>query len=271
MRAGLRVSLNTVGAGLVIVIFIWPFVHMLLMSFKIPTELFSTYFVFSPTLSNYGEVFHKLQLQRYFNNSIIVSVSSAFVSMAFGTLGAYSFARYRFKGAKFLLFLILFTRMMPPVGAVIPLFMMMKSWGLAGTHLSLILLFTAFQTPFVIWMMRGFFLGVPVEMEESATIDGCGALGAFFRITIPVSAPGLTATAIFAFTLSWNEFLFALIFTNAKTKTVPVVVPELIGEMGILWGQICAAGILAVLPILLFSYLAQKNLIRGLTFGAVKG
>ncbi len=271
MKPNARAALHTVGAGLVILVFVWPFVHMLLMSFKPPKELFSTYFVFHPTLSNYGEVFQKLQLHRYFYNSIVVSVSSAFLSMLCGTLGAYSFARYHFRGSKFLLFLILFTRMMPPVGAVIPLFLMMKSWGLAGTHLSVILLFTAFQTPFVVWMMRGFFLGVPVEMEESAKIDGCSPLGAFFRITVPVSAPGLTATAIFAFTLSWNEFLFALIFTNPKTKTVPVVVPQLIGEMGILWGQICAAGILAVLPILLFSYLAQKNLIRGLTFGAVKG
>lgn len=256
---------------IIVLALIYPIVHMILTSFKQPLDLFSTYVMFNPTLTNYIDLFRKLNLSKFFLNSIIIASSTAIISITVGSIAAYSFARFRFLGRKFFLFLILFCRMMPPIGAVIPLFLMMRRWGLTDTYGCLIALYTAFQTPFVIWMMRGFFIAIPRELEEAAVIDGCTRLGAFLRVIVPVSRPGLAATGIFAFTLSWNEFLFALIFTAMNTKTIPVVVPELIGEMGIYWGQICAAGTLAMLPILAFAFFAQRNLIRGLTFGAVKG
>lgn len=271
MKSDAKTWGKTLAVGIVIVLFIYPIIHMLLMSFKLPKELFTHWFVFRPTLQNYLELFRKIKVGTFLLNSVIVAMSSAGLSLLLGTIAAYSFARNRFLGRKFLLFLVLFIRMMPPAGALVPLFLMMNRWGLTDTFTCLILLYTAFQTPFVIWMMKGFFDSIPSELEEAATIDGCTKLGAFFRILIPLSAPGLVATSIFAFTLSWNEFLFALIFTSAKTKTIPVVVPELIGEMGIFWGQICGAGTLALLPIVLFSFLVQKHLISGLSFGAVKG
>jgi multiple sugar transport system permease protein len=160
--------------------------------------------------------------------------------------------------------------MMPPIGSVLSLFLLIKALGLSGTYLSLIFIYVSFQAPFVIWLMRGFFASIPREMEESAMIDGCSRLEAFLRLIIPLSAPGLAATSVFVFTLSWNEFLFALIFTSDQTKTVPVVVPELITEMGIYWGEISALGVIVIIPIAVFVFLTQKNLIKGLTFGAVK-
>jgi multiple sugar transport system permease protein len=257
--------------SLLVVMYISPIIYMVLISFKPAQEIFSTALVFNPTFKNYADLFRRLKMHLYFTNSTLVSLFSAFFSLVIGSVAAYSFSRYIFKGRKLLLFVVLFSRMMPPIGAVVPLYLVLSRWGLAGSLLSLILIYTAFNVPFVIWMMRGFFIGIPREMEESGMIDGCSRFGAFMRIVLPASAPGLAATAIFSFTLAWNEFLYALIFTGMDTKTIPVVVPELIGEMGVLWGQISGAGTLAILPIMIFSFLVQKNLVRGLTFGAVKG
>lgn len=267
----MRKWLNKVVFGLIIFILVFPFIHMFLMSIKPATELFSTFFNFKPTISNYYELFRKVNLGRYITNSFVISGSAGLLSVLLGSLAAYSFARYKFFAKKPLLFLILFTRMMPPIGAVVPLFLIIKSWNLADTHIVLILLYVAFQTPFVIWMMRSFFMSIPEEVEESALIDGCNRLNAFFRITLPLAAPGIVATTVFAFILSWNEFLYALIFTTQRAKTAPVVVPDLIGEMGIYWGQICGAGIMIVIPAIIFASIVQRNLVRGLTFGAVKG
>jgi multiple sugar transport system permease protein len=256
---------------ILVVLFIAPVIQMVLMSFKQPLDLFSTFLFFKPTGANYVDLFSRLNLTYFFKNSIIIASGTAVLSVILGAVAAYSFARYNFPMRKFLLFMVLFSRMLPPVAGVVPLFLVMRRLGFTDTYGGIILLYTAFQTPIVIWMIRGFFLSIPRELEEAAVIDGCSRLTAFLRITLPLSRPGLAATSIFAFTLSWNEFLFALIFTGTNTKTIPVAVPELIGEMGIFWGQICAAGTLAVLPIFIFSFLAQKQLISGLTFGAVKG
>ena len=256
---------------MLVILFIAPIIYMILMSFKQPTDLFSTFLVFSPTVKNYIDLFGRLNLALFFKNSIIIAMATAALSVVLGAIAAYSFARYYFPFQKFLLFLVLFARMLPPIAGVVPLFLIMRNLGLTDTYTGIVLLYTAFQTPFVIWMMRGFFLSIPKELEEAALIDGCSQLTAFFRITLPLSRPGLAATSVLAFTLSWNEFLFALIFTGTRTKTIPVAAPELIGEMGIFWGQICAAGTLALMPIFIFSFLAQEQLISGLTFGAVKG
>jgi len=249
----------------------YPILYMIFLSFTPPLQLFSHSIWISPTLQNYISLFDKLHISKYIVNSLYLALGSAGLSIMLGTLCAYSLTRFKYKGRKIFLFLILFVRMFPPIGTILPLFLMIRHWNLTDTYTSLILIYAAFQVSFVIWMMRGFFMAIPIEIEESAQIDGCSKLGAFFKVTLPLAAPGIVATSIFAFTLSWNEFLFALIFTADRTKPMPVVVPELIAETGVLWGEIAGAGTLGIIPILIFSFAVQKYLIRGLTFGAVKG
>jgi len=270
MREG-REPLYAIITWLIILILIGPIVYMVIMSLKKPLELFSTLFVFTPTSSNYSDLFQRIQLGEYFINSFIIATCTTIVTLSVGSLAAYSFARYCFAGRKVLLFGILFLRMMPPIAAILPLFLIMKGWKLTDTYPGLIWLYVALQTPFVIWMLRGFFIAIPKELEEAAMVDGCTRFQALLKIIVPLSAPGLAATGIFSFTLTWNEFLIALIFTGWNTKTIPVAIPELIGEMGIYWGQICAAGTCTLIPVFIFCYFSQKNLVRGLTFGAVKG
>ena len=255
----------------IVIILISPIIYMVLMSFRLPLEVFSISPIFRPTLSNYANMLDRIRLGKYFINSIIVATSSTAMSLLLGTVAAYSLVRFAYVGRKFLLFLLLFVRMMPPIGIIVALFLMMRGWGLTESYMAILLIYTVFNTPFVAWMMRGFFMGVSEELEFSAMLDGCSRLGAFVRITIPLCASGMVATAIFTFTLSWNEFFFALIFTAGSTKTVPVVIPELIADTGIYWGEIGSAGTLALLPILVFTWFVQKHLIRGLTFGALKG
>ncbi len=260
-----------ISAPVIVIILISPIIYMVFMSFRLPSEVFSISPIFRPTLSNYANMLDRTRLGKYFINSIIVATSSTGMSLLLGTVAAYSIVRFTYAGRKFFLFLLLFARMMPPLAIIVALFLMMRGWGLTESYMAIVLIYTVFNTPFVTWIMRGFFMGIPEELEFSAMVDGCSRLGAFMRITIPLSAAGMVATAIFAFTISWNEFFFALIFTAGNTKTVPVVIPELISEMGIYWGEICSAGTLALLPIVVFIWFVQKHLIRGLTFGAVKG
>lgn len=267
----LRDLLRSAAVAVAVILFISPVWYMVLMSLKQPRELFTTLFPRQITFANYISLFQKMDLMMYIENSLFVALSTTIISLALATAAAYAFTRYQFSGKRFLLFFILLTRMLPPIAGVVPLFMLMRSWGLTDTRIALIALYTAFQTPFVIWMLRGFFESIPVELEEAALVDGCTRPQALVRVFLPLITPGLVAAGIFAFTLSWNEFVFALIFTGAKAKTAPVAVPELIGEMGILWGEITAAGTVLSLPIFALAAIVQRHLIGGLTFGAVKG
>lgn len=260
----------TVILALIILVYLFPHIYMVLMSLRPPLEVFSISPIFEPTLSNYRNLFYRIDVLKHMKNSLIVALCSTAISVIIGSIAAYSISRLVVIGRKFYLLIVLFARMMPPIGSVLSLFLLIKALGLSGTYFSLIFIYVSFQAPFVIWLMRGFFASIPREMEESAMIDGCSRLQAFLRLIIPLSAPGLAATSVFVFTLSWNEFLFALIFTSDQTKTVPVVVPELITEMGIYWGEISGLGVIVIIPIAVFVFLTQKSLIKGLTFGAVK-
>jgi len=204
-------------------------------------------------------------------NSIIVASVNTLISLMVGALAAYALSRYHSKWNEHISFWILSIRMLPPITAAIPLFLLMSSLRLLDTHFALIIAYFAFNLPLVVWMLRGFFQEIPVELDESAMIDGCSRIGVLFRILIPVTAPGMAATAVFSFIFSWNEFLLAMLFTRTKAMTAPVEVSLLQLQIGPMWGQLAAYSVLAVAPILAIAIYMQKYLIEGLTFGVMKG
>jgi multiple sugar transport system permease protein len=169
------------------------------------------------------------------------------------------------------MFTMLFSRLLPPITAVIPLFFMMKTMRLIDSRLGLMLIYAALNTPFGVWLMKAFIDGIPRELEESAVVDGCSTIGAYLRITLPLAAPGLAATSIFLFVLGWNEFMFAFIFTSVKARPMTVLLAQAtLGEYQIYWTDMAAMATVQVLPILIFSLIVQKHLVRGLTAGALK-
>jgi multiple sugar transport system permease protein len=208
---------------------------------------------------------------RYFINGMVVSISSTLLSLVIGTSAAYGLSK-GFRGANTIALLILVVRMIPPIVLVIPLFMIMRSFHLLDTYQGLILVYIAFTLPYTTWLMRSFFIEIPAELEEAARVDGCSRLGALVRVILPVVAPGLAASGVFAFLMAWNEFMFALVLTRSlKTQTMPVVASLFMTDQYVLWGLLAATGVIAVLPIIVLMLFAQKHFVKGLTFGAVKG
>ncbi len=258
----------------VIVFFLILFPPIILFLTSIKTEVdalsFPPKWIFKPTLGNYREIFKTSSLARYMLNSLIVASVNTAVSLALGSMAAYGLARFRFKGSENLSFWILSIRMMPPVAAIIPIYIIMKKIRLLDTPWALVIIYLTFNLPFVVWMMKGFFEDIPREIEESALIDGCSEFEVFRKMAIPLVAPGLAATAILIFIFSWNEFLFALILTGTKAVTLPVGIIGFMKETGINWGYMTAGGVLALVPVIIFTILVQKHLVKGLTLGAIK-
>lgn len=253
--------------------FLFPFICMLLASLRSrvdviqPDRLFSAPF----TLDNYRLLFSSGDLGPYFLNSAIVAVCTTIVSLILGSFAAYGFARYSWKKREDRAFWVLSQRFLPAMAVVIPFFLLASLFGLLDTRLLLIICYTTFNIPFTIWMMRGFIEDLPVELEEAALVDGCTRLQAIRRIVLPLVLPGMTATAIFCIINSWNEFVFANFLTSIHAKTVPTSVMMYLSVSGVKWGEMAATGVLAVLPVFIFAICVQKYMIRGLTFGAVKG
>jgi multiple sugar transport system permease protein len=274
LQAGTVLKYVALVFALVVVLF--PLYWMVNTSFKHRPEIFlthPTFFPAEPTLDNYRELFATRNVLQFFVNSAIVVSTSVVLAMFVGSLAAYALARFRLAGGaeRHLALWIISTRMIPAVVIVIPIYMMMQGVGLLNTYTGLSLVYAAFNLPFVIWMMRSFFTEIPVDLEEAAMVDGDTRLSAFFRVVLPLSAPGFVATAIFAVIATYNEFLFALILTStADSMTIPVGTSTLIGRIQASWGPMCALATLAVLPIMIFALAVQRHLVRGLTMGAVK-
>ena len=203
-------------------------------------------------------------------NSIVIAFAATLITTVVGSLAAYAFSRLTFAGRLPLLMSVLATRLLPPITAVIPLFLLMRDLRLLDTHLGLIIVYAAINVPFAIWILKSFFDTIPRELEESARVDGCTTLTALRHITLPLALPGLAATATFIFILAWNEFTFAFIFTSIEAKTMPVVIAETLGEMEIYWQDMSAMATLIALPGLLFAGYMQRYLVTGLTAGAIK-
>lgn len=207
--------------------------------------------------------------KRYFN-SLIICITSTALTIILGTIAAYAFSRFKIKGKDDLLFFILSTRMLPPVIVVIPVFLMFRRLGLTDSHLGLILLYTAFNVSFAVWVLKGFIDEIPTEYEEAAMVDGYSRFQAFTKIVLPQSVTGIAATAVFCFIFAWNEYAFAFLLTRNKAQTVPAWLPYQMGVLGYDWGAAAAGTMLFLLPAMIFTILLRKHLVRGISFGAVR-
>ena len=256
-----------------VVIALTPYLWMVLASFKTRVDLLSSdpKWIFSPTLANYPAVFIDKDYWPLAVNSMIISLSSTALCVLIGAPAAYVFARMDFPGKEDLFFFFLTTRMAPPISIAVPLFLFFTSLGLIDTIYAVVIAHTTFNLSLVVWMMRGFFAEIPKEIDEAAAMDGRSRLGAFFFIIAPMAAPGIAATAVLCFILSWNEFLYAFILVAFEGRPLTVGIPGLVTPHGTLWGQVAAVAIVATLPIIVFTFIVQRQLVRGLTFGAVKG
>jgi multiple sugar transport system permease protein len=205
----------------------------------------------------------------YVRNSAVVVMVTTAVSIVIGGLAAYGFARFSFHRKENLAFWVLSLRMLPAIATVIPFFVMSQMLNVLDTQLVLIISYMLFNIPFTIWMMRGFFEEIPQAIEEAALIDGCSRFQVFSRILLPLALPGLVATAIFCIIHSWNEFVFALFLTSSEAHTLPTTVTLFLSVTGVVWGEMSAVGVITILPVLVFSMVVQRFMIRGLTFGAV--
>lgn len=205
-----------------------------------------------------------------FMNSVIIGFGSTFLSVFLGTLAAYAFSRFKIPLKDDLLFFILSTRMMPPIAVAIPIFLMYRTLGLSDTYLGMILLYTAVNISLAVWLLKGFIDEIPREYEEAALIDGYTRFQAFYKVVLPQAATGIASTAIFCLIFAWNEYAFALLLTSGNAQTAPPFIPTIIGEGGLDWPAVAAGATIFLLPVLIFTILLRKHLLRGITFGAVR-
>jgi multiple sugar transport system permease protein len=227
--------------------------------------------VFQPTLENYANVLGNRQFVGYLRNSLIVALTTTAVAVGVGVLAAYALARFQFRGRQAFRFIFLLPQVTPAVAVLVPMFVMFNSLNLIGTYTGIVLSHLTLTLPFAIWMMTGFFEDSPVELEESAMIDGCTRLGALVRVVLPVLGPGIAATAALGFITSWNEFLFSSMLTDRDTRTLSVAITSFLTNRALDWGRTAAAGSLILIPVLVFAFFTQRYLVRGLSHGAVKG
>jgi len=205
-----------------------------------------------------------------FLNSLIVAIVSTVIAVGMGTLTAYGFSRFKIAGKDDWLFFILSTRMLPPVVVAIPMFLMYRVFGMTDTHVGLIILYTAFNLSFSVWLMKGFMDEIPREYEESALIDGYSRMQAFFKIVLPEAVTGIAATSVFCFIIAWNEYAFALMMTNRRAQTAPPFIPSQVGSGLIDWTTIAAGTVLFLIPVAIFTFVLRNHLLRGVTFGAIR-
>jgi multiple sugar transport system permease protein len=256
------------------VIFLFPLLWVLGLSLKTRLQVFADppLFIWWPTLENYIDVLGRSDFLLAFVNTLVVAGSAVTLSLCVGVPAAYAFARFPFTGRSFLFFALLVMRMLPPIAVLVPMYVLFSKLGLATTRLSVVLAYSTFALPLVVWLMRGFFEDLPKELEESAWIDGAGRYRAFVHIVLPLAKPGMVAAGILCLQLAWNDFLFAAVLTNNATQTLPVKMMSFsAGDSGVDWGGLTASGMLVILPVIIFSFVAQRYLVAGLSSGAVKG
>jgi multiple sugar transport system permease protein len=275
----IRNALGWMGMALlylvVIVIMVFPIYWLVITSLK-PAYMAQTNppVFFTPLLSieNYRMLWNDADIRGYFANSLVVALGATGLSLVFGSLAAYVLAKsyLRFALRRAILLWVLLIRIFPPIVVGIPYFTLLHRFHLTDTQMGLMITHVAMTLPFVIWLLLGFFQDVPAELEKAAMLDGCSLLRRFGQISLPLVLPGLAVTAIFAFIISWNEYLFAAILTSFNAKTLPVAIATFIGERRLEWGAMSALGSLMLIPPAIFAFLGQQYIVRGLTFGAVK-
>ena len=254
---------------------LFPLYMMITTSLKTDQETFAwpPAWIFTPTSQSYRNalfVYGGRSVDQYLFNSVVVTFSSSALAVFLGAMAAYGLARFRFRGNRDIAFYILSTRFAPPVGFIVPIYLMAQRSGLLDTRLALIIVYTSMNLSFVTWILRGFFMEIPIEIEEAALVDGYSRWQIFLRVALPLVRPGLAATAILSAIFSWNEFLFASILAPGDAATIPVYLAGFSASMNIDWGEYMAVGTMAVVPIVIFTLALQRHLVRGLTFGAVR-
>jgi multiple sugar transport system permease protein len=279
MEAAVNRWLQSAGSYAVLMalglIVLFPFYWMTVTSFKNEDQMRSLASMFWPkpfAVENYQQLISKTEFVSWYGNSVMVSIASTFVATAIGTIGAYALARLRFLGRGFMASATLITYLVPPSILFIPLYAQIKNLGLSNSLYGLVATYPSFTVPFVTWLLMGYFESIPEELEEAAMIDGSTRFGAFYRIVLPLAAPGVLAAALYAFTQAWNEFLYALVFiTDARLRTLPVGLASFITGDVYGWGYLMAGAVLTTLPVIAAYMYLQKYMVEGLTAGGVKG
>ena len=250
-----------------------PVIWAIVTSLKNPVDAFTIppTLIFKPTLQYHYEIWFEKGFWTFLVNSLIIVFFVIIISVPIGTMAAYALSRIQTRQTRTLLFGLLAVRMFPHMLLALPFFVVARFLHLFDTYLIMVLALVAINQPFTIWLMRSFFVDVPVELDEAARMDGCTLWQTFMQIIVPVVRPGIVVTSLFSFLLAYNEFLFALVLTGTRTKTLPVAISEYGGEDITYWSLSAAGAVGIMLPILVFMIFAQRHLIRGLTFGAVKG
>jgi len=283
VRGSTRGGRRTIGTGWIVATYalllfftLWtviPFLWMFIASIKTNKEIYQDFTVF-PKQVYWGHYYDLLTgpFGIWMKNSTIISVSATALSIILGSFGAYAITRLQFSGRRVLATGLIFTYLIPASLLFIPLFQVVAGLGMNDSIYGLMLVYPTFTLPFCTWMLMSYFRSIPVELEEAALIDGCGRLGVLFRIVLPLSAPALVVVCLFSFTQAWNEFLFALVFTNSlASRTVTVGLSLMLGEDVFYWGKMMAGALITALPPVIMYTLAQRLVIRGLTVGGVKG
>lgn len=260
---------------IVLVIIAFPVYWLISTSLKPGLESLTnppTYIPSHLVFDNYIAVL-KSENVKFLRNSLIVALASTFLTTIMGAMAAYALSKtyIAFWLRRLLMLWILVTRIFPPITTAIPYYVIIKNLGLSDTHFALVITYVSYGLPFVIWLMLGFFQDMPADIEKAAIVDGCSMWQRFRQVVLPLTLPGLAVTAIFAFIYAWNEFLYASIITSFNAKTLPVVISTFISDQYLRWGEMSAMGSMMVIPVMIFALATQKYLVRGLTFGAVKG
>lgn len=269
-----RLSISYIFIWIMVFLAVMPFIYVILTALKSseqiydPDQIIPTYI----TLENFRQVLFQSNFVRYFMNSIFITVVTTAICMVLSVMAAYGLTRYYIIGSEKLKMAVLMTRMFPGILLCIPFYIIMKQIQLIDSYVGLIMMYCSFTLPFAIWNTCAFFNTIPWELEEAAMIDGCGRLRSFFAVIVHVAKPGLFVTALFCFMSSWDEYMYASIFINTTLKkTIQVGMQDFVGQYSVDWGLLMSAVVISLIPLLLFFALVQKNLVDGLSSGAVKG
>ncbi len=265
----LRAHGRSLTVALLVLLVLSPFLWLVQLAFKPAADIFEDGLLFVPTLDGFLSLLQG-SFVRSFWNSLAVSTMSTVFSLLIGVPAAYALTRWKFRGRDRIALWILVTRMAPPIAFTIPFFLAYQYLGLQDTLIGLAIVYLTFNLAIVIWLMQTFFEAVPASLEEAAWIDGCGVWQAFWRVALPLTAPGLAATAVLCFIFSWNDFFYALILTRTNAITAPVAIVNFLQYEGWEWTKIAAGGTLVMFPVIVFTVLVRKYLVRGLTAGGVK-
>ncbi|MBP1884498.1 carbohydrate ABC transporter permease [Sinorhizobium mexicanum] len=275
MRDRRRTLLISLPVAMLVIVAVFPFLWMAVSAFKPLSQLYTIppqWLPDPPTFENFKNVVFQSNIPRYFINSLIISIGSTFLALVFAIFAAYGFARFDFRGRSAALAFVLIGQLLPTATVIVPLYIVLNYLGLINTYIGLILVYLILTLPLSVWMLTGYFRGIPKELEDAAIIDGASQLGVLFRISLPLVTPGIIAVTLYSFVATWNEFVFALSFaTEKEMKTLPIGLAEFSTEFDTDWGAVMAASFVMTLPIALIFLVMQRMFVGGLMSGATKG